>query len=482
MKSKVDSGMPKLSASQNHCPGLLSAVLAYFVSYVLLASFRLGSVVNFEESMRRREVRLFWVLMFVWATLVTGLKATPVAQAKHGFSINRHIVAEVIFAGILACFYLVGSAPRQVVTFFLIGSLLYIPIRWTFLRIGLHLGRAGRLIQHDSRILLIGSKERAKDAIAAIRGSGEEYEVVGCLDPDPSQVGRRVAELTVLGTTEDLSDYLFGHNVDLIMFALPLQLVPNVAEAIGKAMEAGIPVSVAMECGIPRTNPRLSNHSLSYHAFATVPTMILSNVPDDSAYLASKRLLDIVFSGILLILLSPLFLIIAVLIKVTSPGPLLYPWKVLGRNRRPFVGYKFRTMVPNADELKPRLLQHNEMQGPVFKMRGDPRITPLGKLLRKYSIDELPQLYSVLKGDMSLVGPRPPAKQEADRFEFWQRRKLSVKPGITCLWQVNGRSEISSFDEWARLDIEYIERASMSCDLRILLRTIPAVIRGKGAH
>jgi len=461
---------------------LFSAVLAYFVSYALLASFWLGSVGNFGESMRRREVGLFWTLMFVWATLVTGLKAAPVAETKHGFSINQHIVAEVVFTGILACFYLTGSAPRHVLTFFLIGSLLYIPIRWTFLRIGLYLGRAGRLIQYDSRILVIGSKERARDAIAAIQGSGEEYEVVGCLDPDTSRVGKRVAELSVLGTTEDLSDYLFGHNVDLIMFALPLELVPNVAEAIGRAMEVGIPVSVIMECGLSRVNSGLRNHRLSYHAFATVPTMILSNVPDHSAYLASKRLLDIVISGVLLILLSPLFLIIAVLIKVTSPGPLLYPWMVLGRNRKPFVGYKFRTMVPNADELKTELLQHNEMQGPVFKMRGDPRITPLGKFLRKYSIDELPQLYSVLKGDMSLVGPRPPAKQEADQFEFWQRRKLSVKPGITCLWQVNGRSEISSFDEWARLDIEYIERASMSFDLRILLRTIPAVVRGKGAH
>jgi lipopolysaccharide/colanic/teichoic acid biosynthesis glycosyltransferase len=139
-------------------------------------------------------------------------------------------------------------------------------------------------------------------------------------------------------------------------------------------------------------------------------------------------------------------------------------------------------MVPNAEQLKIQLLQHNEMQGPVFKMQSDPRVMPLGRFLRKYSIDELPQLYSVLKGDMSLVGPRPPAKQEADQFEFWQRRKLSVKPGITCFWQVNGRNEIASFDEWARLDIEYIKQASMSCDLRILLRTIPAVVRGKGAH
>ena len=139
-------------------------------------------------------------------------------------------------------------------------------------------------------------------------------------------------------------------------------------------------------------------------------------------------------------------------------------------------------MVADADARKNGLMHMNERNGATFKIVDDPRITRLGRFLRKYSIDELPQLYSVLIGDMSLVGPRPPAKHEADQFAFWQRRKLSVKPGITCLWQVNGRSEIANFDEWARLDIEYINRASMSADLRILLRTIPAVVRGKGAH
>jgi exopolysaccharide biosynthesis polyprenyl glycosylphosphotransferase len=350
--------------------------------------------------------------------------------------------------------------------------------------VALHLGRAGRLIQHDSQILVIGSKDRAREAVAAIQGAGEEYEIIGCLDPDPSRIGARVGDCRVLGSTEELSKYLFGDTVDLILFALPLELVPNVTEAISKAMEVGIPVSVAMECGLHRLSQCVaSSQTFSYKTFSKLPTVILSNVPGDSAYLVLKRLLDIVISAILLLVLSPLFLLTAALIKLTSPdGPVFYQWRVLGRNRKPFVGYKFRTMVPNAEQLKEQLLQHNEMQGPVFKIKSDPRVTPLGRILRKYSIDELPQLYSVLIGDMSLVGPRPPAKHEADQFAFWQRRKLSFKPGITCLWQVNGRSEIANFDEWARLDIEYINRASMSADLRILLRTIPAVVRGKGAH
>jgi len=186
---------------------------------------------------------------------------------------------------------------------------------------------------------------------------------------------------------------------------------------------------------------------------------------------------------LLLLLLAPLLALLAILVKLTSPhGPVFYRWKVLGVNKKPFVSYKFRTMVPNAEELKPQILGRNEMVGPAFKMRDDPRITPLGRFLRKYSLDELPQLYSVLKGDMSLVGPRPPFQEEVDRYEFWQRRKLSIKPGITCLWQVNGRNHIHNFDQWAQLDLEYIQKASLWLDLKILLKTVPAVLRGRGAY
>jgi lipopolysaccharide/colanic/teichoic acid biosynthesis glycosyltransferase len=195
-----------------------------------------------------------------------------------------------------------------------------------------------------------------------------------------------------------------------------------------------------------------------------------------------KRGLDIVVSAFLLILLSPVLAAIACLVHLTSEGPILYHWKVLGRRARPFLGYKFRTMVPNAEALKAEMLRHNEMTGPVFKMRDDPRVTPIGRFLRKYSLDELPQLWSVLRGDMSLVGPRPPSPEEFAAFEPWQRGKLAVTPGITCLWQVMGRSEISDFDDWARLDLEYIERWSLGLDLRILLRTVPVVLRGHGAY
>lgn len=208
---------------------------------------------------------------------------------------------------------------------------------------------------------------------------------------------------------------------------------------------------------------------------------IVLRTPGTPLGLAVKRALDIVVSAPLLVVLSPLLAAIAMAVKLGDGGPVLYRWRVVGRGGRPFTSYKFRSMVVNADELKPALEAANEMSGPVFKIRDDPRITRVGRVLRRYSLDELPQLWSVLRDDLSLVGPRPPLQTEYARFTDRQRAKLAVKPGITCLWQVSGRNEITDFDEWLRLDLEYIERWSLRLDLAILLRTIPAVLSGRGA-
>ena len=196
--------------------------------------------------------------------------------------------------------------------------------------------------------------------------------------------------------------------------------------------------------------------------------------------MAGKRLVDIAGSGLFLLLLTPLLVVLAVLVKLTSKGPALYRWCVVGKNGQPFVSYKFRSMVANADELKAKLQKLNEMSGPVFKLTNDPRITPLGRLMRRYSLDELPQFYSVLKGDMSLVGPRPPLVTEYARFTEFQKQKLAVKPGITCLWQVNGRNEVSDFDDWVRLDLQYIREWSLALDWKILWRTVSTVFAGSG--
>ena len=339
-------------------------------------------------------------------------------------------------------------------------------------------------IYNIARLLVIGSRERAKEFIRRARRAEEGYyEVVGCLDPEAAQAPSQVEGVPLLGSTELLRSYLFAHPVDIVVFAMPLDLVPQAQSSIDAAMELGLRVAVVPDFYVQRLGYTFDDHCVSMDFFFGQPAAALSNVPRPATYLLVKRVMDIVVSGVLLLLLAPVFALIALLIKLTSlDGPVLYPWRVLGVNKKPFLSYKFRTMVPNADALKPDFLARNEMMGPVFKMRNDPRITPLGRFLRKYSLDELPQLYSVLKGDMSLVGPRPPFQEEADQYEFWQRRKLSVKPGITCLWQVNGRSQVHKFDEWARLDLQYIQSASLWLDCKILLKTIPTVLRGRGAY
>jgi len=198
---------------------------------------------------------------------------------------------------------------------------------------------------------------------------------------------------------------------------------------------------------------------------------------DKRAQLLLKRMMDIIVAAVLLMILSPVLLLIALGILITSGLPILFRWNVVGKNGQPFTGYKFRTMVQNADQIKNDLLAQNEMQGPVFKMKDDPRITPIGRWLRKFSLDELPQLWSVLKGDMSLVGPRPPLQSEYEKFSEWQKKKLAVKPGMTSLWQVSGKPQ--NFDEWVRLDLEYIDHWSLWLDAQILFKTAIVVVTGK---
>jgi len=213
------------------------------------------------------------------------------------------------------------------------------------------------------------------------------------------------------------------------------------------------------------------------------PLLVFRTAPETSWQGVAKQCMDFIGALFLLISLSWLFVILAILIKLTSPGPVFFRQQRSGLNGSPFTLYKFRTMVTNAEQFKHELEAMNEMSGPVFKVTNDPRVTPMGKFLRKYSLDELPQLYNVLRTEMSLVGPRPLPVDEVKRFEnLAHRRRLSVKPGLTCLWQISGRNQISNFRDWVRLDLEYIDNWSLWLDLKILIRTIPAVLIGTGAR
>jgi exopolysaccharide biosynthesis polyprenyl glycosylphosphotransferase len=238
--------------------------------------------------------------------------------------------------------------------------------------------------------------------------------------------------------------------------------------------ELGIRTRVAMNI-FPNRVARLEVEELE-----GVPFLTFTTTPSNEAQLASKRILDVAVSMMLLVLTMPVLLIAALAIRLTSPGSILFKQERIGLNGRIFTLYKFRTMIDNAHELRGEVNHLNEMTGPVFKAKDDPRVTPIGRWLRKFSLDEVPQLWNVLKGDMSLVGPRPPIPEEVASYHRWHRRRLSMKPGLTCLWQVSGRNDID-FDRWMQLDLQYIDNWSPSLDLKILLRTIPAVLSGKGA-
>jgi lipopolysaccharide/colanic/teichoic acid biosynthesis glycosyltransferase len=285
---------------------------------------------------------------------------------------------------------------------------------------------------------------------------------------------------TLLGTSDDLGALLVRepiHEVIAIQsandsawlrrvidecdyFRVRLRIVPN-------ALLIGTPQDLQL---VFRTEP------------LRLPEIVLAPPHHGSEALFLKRVIDVLVSASLLVLLGPLFAVIAIAIKLTTPRlPVFYPWRVVGLKGQAFTGYKFTTMYADADERKQALASRNEMRGPVFKIKNDPRLTPLGRFLRKYSLNELPQLWSVLKGDMSLVGPRPAFRHELLRYELWHKRKLCVQPGITCLWQVSGRNRISDFDRWVQLDLQYIDQWSLWLDLRILVRTFWTVVAGTGS-
>ena len=200
-----------------------------------------------------------------------------------------------------------------------------------------------------------------------------------------------------------------------------------------------------------------------------------------SFYEVIKRVIDVVCSFVGVLVLSPLFVVIAIIIKFTSKGPVFFSQKRVGRDGKEFKMYKFRSMVVNAEELKEKLAAQNEMSGPMFKMKDDPRVTKVGKFIRKTSIDELPQLLNVLKGDMSLVGPRPSLPKEVAQFEDWMYRRLEVKPGLTCYWQVSGRNNID-FEDWMKLDIKYVDERSTWIDIKLIFKTVGVLFGDKNAH
>jgi exopolysaccharide biosynthesis polyprenyl glycosylphosphotransferase len=288
--------------------------------------------------------------------------------------------------------------------------------------------------------------------------------------------GHGVGGRGVIGRLDRLGGLLAASVVDEMIVALPVRTFYEEIEFIVRvAAEQGITVRVLSDLFAVGSARAVAEQ------LDTTPVLSLYTGPDFGLGFALKQVMDFAGALALSVLFAPLMLAVAALVKLTSPGPVFFVQERLGYNKRPFRMYKFRTMVADAERRQAELERFNEARGPVFKMRRDPRVTRLGAFLRKTSLDELPQLFNVLRGDLSLVGPRPLPRRDFERFDaHWFNRRFSVKPGLTCIWQVSGRSE-TSFDEWIRQDLEYIDRWSLALDLRILFKTIPAVLKGTGA-
>ena len=324
-------------------------------------------------------------------------------------------------------------------------------------------------------VVIIGTGPTARHTGETLEKQHPRRQVLGYLRPDGPLRGRVPPERD-LGTVRDnLEEVLRSRPVGEVYVALrTTQHGPEVEAVIHCCERLGIPFALpAVPVPMGRAWPASPN---------SIPDGYLHFVPFDSrpAQRAIKRLFDIVASALALAVLSPLLLMVAVAIKLSSRGPILFAQERVGLHGRIFKMLKFRSMVANADALKAKLSARNEQAGPVFKIKNDPRITPLGRFLRKYSIDELPQLINVLRGEMSVVGPRPPVPPEVARYQAWQLRRLSVRPGLTCIWQVSGRNQIS-FEEWMYLDMRYIDHWSFWSDVALILRTVPAVLTGRGA-
>jgi len=380
------------------------------------------------------------------------------------------IVANLALAGTIFVFKQHGISRMLLGIWFLLAVAAVAIVRLT-LALAIHrLGRGQRIA------LILGSRSRAGELAAWLRSHDDwGCELAGYIDWTGGDEERGDDDLPRLGTLEDLNRILETRSIDEVL----LELVPHRWEEMQRA------VALCEEVGVDvRIRPDIFGATLAkayVDDLGGTPVLTYTTVPSHPGALLLKRVLDYSLAALAVLLLSPVMAATALLIRWTSPGPILFRQERCGLNGRRFTLFKFCSMVEDAELRRKALLDRHEMSGPVFKIARDPRVTRIGRFLRRTSLDELPQLFNVLRGEMSLVGPRPPIPEEVEQYERWQRRRLSMKPGITCLWQVNGRNEID-FEEWMKLDLQYIDSWSLKLDLLILLRTVGVVLLSRGAR
>lgn len=325
-------------------------------------------------------------------------------------------------------------------------------------------------------VMVVGLGERARRLGEALERSAEYgVRLKGFVaDASGAPAELRLGATYPVFNLAELPSILRGHVIDEIIFAVDSQKLADLEEVFLFCDEEGVRTRVAVDF-FPHVNSDIYLERLAF-----TPLLTFSAAPHDEIRLLAKRFMDVIIAAAALIVLAPFMLIVAALIRFTSPGPIIFHHQRCGLNGRRFTFYKFRSMCADADYLRPSV-EHMSHRTTAIKIPGDPRLTPIGRYLRKFSIDEWPQLWNVLKGDMSLVGPRPAVPSEVDQYQCWQRRRLRMRPGLTCLWALAGRDDVD-FETWMKLDMQYIDNWSLGLDCKILLLTIPRVLTGRGAN
>lgn len=396
------------------------------------------------------------------------------SMAQYTWSIFRAMLLSISVLLALLFFLNIKNISRIVIiAFSLIDAFALISVRLLYKR---YFIKSILDKKHQLRILIIGSGERARDLVNTLRKqTAWGINIVGHLDPDPARVGTTILRSPILGTVDDISNCLKKHVIDEVIIAIPRSMLSD-AEPIALACEEeGIKLRLMADVF------SLQVARFSFTQVGKFPLLTMEYVAQDRNSLLLKRLFDFSLTLLSMPVFLPIMGVVALAIKLDSPGPVLFVQERVGLRKHLFSMYKFRSMHENAEEMLQEIEHLNEAKGPIFKMQNDPRVTRIGKIIRKTSLDELPQLFNVIKGEMSLVGPRPMSIRDVGLFDKGiQRKRFSVKPGLTCLWQISGRSNLP-FDKWLELDLEYIENWSLWLDLKILLKTIPAVLKSDGA-
>jgi exopolysaccharide biosynthesis polyprenyl glycosylphosphotransferase len=414
---------------------------------------------------------LIWVSAMSYYRVYDNFRIKPLSETMWYVLLTGGLT--VIFLGSATFIIKMQVASRMYIIVFIVTGVTLLGIEKTIFSKIIHvILRSGYNLIN---ILIVGTGVRAQHLIEVVKAHADwGFRIVGLIDDDPKLLGKKIMGYPVIGRIRDIPRIIHSTIVDRVMFVVPRMWLNRIEDAIRHCEIEGISTAVCVDL----YRPKLAKMHLS--DFAGIPLIMFQTSLAKEWQLFIKRTADLLVSLIMILLLLPLFLVAVIGVKISSKGPIFFRQKRCGLNGREFTLYKFRSMYVGAEMRKKELERQNEMQGPVFKMKRDPRVTRFGRFMRRFSIDELPQLINVLKGDMSLVGPRPPLPEEVKMYETWHRRRLSMKPGVTCIWQVSGRNKVD-FQQWMDMDLEYIDNFSLWLDFIILFRTVFVVLTGYGA-